>query len=90
MSIDKLDCIYECNRLKGIRCECSDCSICKHNPKKEESEKHLYYASGMSLIEGKWQSCGWTIEAKSFAEAARIAESDKNYRIHSLSDNVMY
>lgn len=34
MPIDKEHgCIYECN--KGIKCECSDCSVCKHNPKKK-------------------------------------------------------
>lgn len=89
MPIDKEHgCIYECN--KGIKCECSDCSMCEHNPKKEETKKHLYYASGKSLIEGRWQSCGWTIEADSFLEAAKIAESDKTFRIHSLSDNVVY
>lgn len=49
-----------------------------------------YYASGMELIDGRWQSCGWTIKANSFLEAAQIAESDEKFRIHSLSDNVMY
>ena len=88
MPVDKEHgCVYECN--KGIKCECSDCSICKYNPKKEVNPKH-YYASGMALVEGRWQSCGWTIEANSFAEAAQIAEADEKYRIHSLSDNVMY
>lgn len=80
-------CIYECN--KEIKCECSDCDICEHNPKKETGLKK-YYASGMTLIEGKWQSCGWTIEANSFVEAAQIAEADLKFRIHSLSDNVVY
>ena len=61
-----------------------------YNSKKEVQNKKLYYASGMTLIEGKWQSCGWNIEANSFVEAAQIAESDKNFRIHSLSDNVIY
>lgn len=89
MPIDKKHgCIYECN--KGVKCECPECSTCRHNPKKEESKKKLYYASGMSLIEGRWQSCGWTIEANSFVEAAQIAEADEKFRIHSLSDNVMY
>ena len=33
MPLDKdKNCIYECN--KGIKCECSDCNICEHNPKK--------------------------------------------------------
>lgn len=80
-------CIYECNT--GIKCECTDCNICKYNPKKEIDLKK-YYASGMTLIEGKWQSCGWTIEAHSFAEAAQIAEDDLKFRIHSLRDSVMY
>lgn len=44
----------------------------------------------MTLIEGRWQSCGWTIEANSFVEAVKIAEADEKFRIHSLSDNVMY
>ena len=89
MPIDKEHgCVYECN--KGVECECSDCSTCEYNPKKEESKKKLYYASGMALIEGKWQSCGWTIEANSFVEATQIAEADEKFRIHSLSDNVMY
>ena len=58
----------------------------------EEPKKELkrYYASGMLLINGKWQSCGWSIEAESFVEAAKIAEADKTFRIHSLSDSVMY
>lgn len=89
MPIDKEHgCIYECN--KGIKCECSKCSACEHYPKKEESKKKLYYASGMALVEGKWQSCGWPIEAESFAEAAQIAEADKTFRIHSLNDCVVY
>ena len=58
--------------------------------KVEEPKKKQYYASGMSLVNGKWQSCGWTIEANSFVEAAKIAEADKNFRIHSLKDGVMY
>ena len=49
-----------------------------------------YYASGMALIEGRWQSCGWMIEASSFVEAAKIAEEDEKFRIHSLSDNIVY
>ena len=89
MSIDKEHgCIYECN--KGIKCECSDCNICEYNPKKEESKLKQYYASGMTLVEGRWQSCGWTIKANSFLEAAQIAESDETFRIHSLSDCVVY
>ena len=56
----------------------------------EEPKKKQYYASGISLVEGRWQSCGWLIEADSFAEAAQIAEADKTFRIHSLSDNVVY
>ena len=79
-------CIYECN--KDITCECSDCNMCKHYPKKKE--KKLYYASGMSLVDGQWQSCGWPIEAESFVEAAQIAEADENFRLHSLSDSVVY
>lgn len=54
MPIDKEHrCIYECN--KGIKCECFDCNICEHNPKKEVTCKQ-YYASGMALIDGRWQS----------------------------------
>lgn len=88
MPIDKESrCIYECN--KGIKCECSDCNICEYNPKKEARQKQ-YYASGMMLVEGRWQSCGWMIKANSFVEAAQIAEADENFRIHSLIDNVMY
>lgn len=88
MPIDKEHgCMYELN--KGIKCQSSDCSKCPYNPKKEEAKK-VYYASGMSLVDGKWQSCGWPIEANSFAEAAQIAEADKTFRIHSLSDNVVY
>ena len=44
----------------------------------------------MTLIDGKWLSCGWTIEEDSFVEAAQIAEADEKFRIHSLSDNVVY
>ena len=83
---NKHECIYECNR--NVKCECSDCSTCRYNPK--ESKKKQYYASGMALIEGKWMSCGWIIEADSFVEAAKIAEADEKFRVHSLSDNVMY
>ena len=89
MPLDKEHgCMYECN--KGVKCECSDCNTCNHNPKKEESKKKLFYATGMSLVEGQWQSCGWYIEAETFAEAAQIAAADSKFRIHSLSDNVMY
>lgn len=89
MPIDKeRGCIYECN--KEIKCERSDCTMCEHNPKKEEPKKKQYYASGMSLVDGKWLSCGWTIEAESFLEAAKIADADETFRIHSLSDNVVY
>lgn len=56
----------------------------------EEPKKKQYYASGMSLVEGRWQSCGWTIEADSFLEAAKIADADETFRMHSLSDNVAY
>lgn len=88
MPIDKEHkCIYECN--KHISCTCSDCTNCKYNPLKDDSSK-LYYASGMILIDGSWQSCGWTIRANSFSEAAKIAEADENYRLHSLNDGVVY
>lgn len=34
MPIDKKhECIYDCN--KGIKCECSECNNCEHNPKQE-------------------------------------------------------
>lgn len=56
---------------------------------KDETLKQ-YHASGMTLIDGSWQSCGWTIEAHSFVEAAQIAENDETFRLHSLSDNVLY
>ena len=83
MPLDKKkNCIYECN--KEIQCEYSDCNSCQHKP------KSMYYASGMSLVDGHWQSCGWPIEASSFLEAAQIATSDKTFRVHSLSDNVVY
>lgn len=85
---ENLGCIYECN--KGIKCECSDCKNCKNNPNKEESKLKHYYASGMSLVDGKWQSCGWAIEANSFLEAAQIAEANKTFRLHYLSDCVVY
>lgn len=89
MPIDKEHgCIYKCN--KGIECECSDCNICEHNPKKKKSKLKQYYASGMILVEGRWQSCGWMIEANSFVEAAQIAEADETFRLHSLSDSVVY
>lgn len=88
MPIDKKHkCIYECN--KEIECKCSDCNICRYSPKKQTKKKY-YYASGLMLMEGRWQSCGWSIEANSFAEAAQIAEADEKFRIHSLSDSVMY
>lgn len=57
---------------------------------KESSELKHYIASGMTLINGSWQSCGWTIEAHSFTEAAQIAENDETFRLHSLTDNVTY
>ena len=80
--------IYGFSELNKI-IKCADCNKCKIGSKKRKYKKH-YYASGMSLVNGKWQSCGWTIEANSFSEAAQIAESDEKFRIHSLSDNVMY
>lgn len=95
---NKHECMYECNN--GIKCKCSNYGICEHNPKnknskernsnKNESTLKQYRASGMSLINGERQSCGWTIEANSFTEAAQIAEADKTFRLHSLSDNVVY
>lgn len=63
--------------------------VCKVNSGKETKLKR-YYASGMVLVEDRWQSCGWSIEANSFVEAAQIAEADEKFRMHSLSDNVMY
>lgn len=60
------------------------------NTENKTPELKSYYASGMSLVNGRWQSCGWNIQASSFAEAARIAEEDKTFRIHSLKDGVMY
>ena len=89
MPLDKeAKCIYECN--KDIKCECYDCNSCEHNPKKENQKLKQYYASGMTFVEGRWQSCGWTIEAESFLEAAKIADADEKFRIHSLSDDVVY
>lgn len=72
---------------KNVLDELNGGKIQVEEPKKEL--KH-YYASGMSLVEGKWQSCGWMIEAESFVEAVKIVESNKTFRLHSLSDNVMY
>ena len=63
----------------------------KEKIKMDETPKlKQFYASGMTLINGSWKSCGWTIEAHSFSEAAQIAENDKTFRIHTLSDNVIY
>lgn len=53
---------------------------------KEELELKRYYASGSAFVEGKWQSCGWVIEANSFVEAAKIAEADEKFKIYSLRD----
>lgn len=55
-----------------------------------EKKKKSYYASGMALVNGQWQSCGWNIQATSFLEAAKIAASDPTFRVHSLSDNTVY
>ena len=65
----------------------NECFEQETNDKKDLKQ---YYASGMTFINGSWKSCGWTIEAHSFAEAAQIAENDKTFRIHTLSDNVIY
>jgi hypothetical protein len=65
-------------------------NVYKHNSNKENPDLKHYRASGMTLVDGNWQSCGWTIEASSFTEAAKIAEADETFRLHSLSDNVMY
>ncbi len=51
----------------------------------EEKEVHKYYASGKSLINGKWCECGWTVEASSFTEAAQIIEQDATYKLRSIS-----
>ena len=48
-----------------------------------------YYATGMYLIKDRWQSYGWTIEAHSFEEAVNIAQNDKNFRMHSLTDSTI-
>ena len=62
--------------------------------KKEENKlclnknnKRIFYLSGKSYVDGRWASCGWQIEASSFEEASKIAESDKTYRVHSISIN---
>lgn len=57
---------------------------------KEETKLKQYHASGMALIEGRWQSCGWTIEASSFTEAAKIAEADEKFRLHSITDTLVH
>lgn len=51
-------------------------------------ELKQYYVSGMAFIDGKWQSCVWKIEANSFVDAARKAEAEKTFRVHSISDCV--
>lgn len=78
-------CIYECN--KGVKCEYDSCDNCPNKPK---SKKKTYYASGMTLVDGRWQSCGWSIEAESFLEAAQIAYNDEKFRVHSLTTGVVY
>jgi hypothetical protein len=57
---------------------------------KNKNKLNHYRASGMVCVDGRWQSCGWTIDAHSFVEAAQIAEGDKNFRLHTLTDNVIY
>jgi hypothetical protein len=54
------------------------------------NEKKNFYLSGMSFVDGRWASCGWIIEAENFVEASKIAEADKTFRVHSISDNVNY
>ena len=62
----------------------------KLEEKKQKRKKKQYYISGMSLVNGSWQSCGWTVEATSFTEAAQIVEADKTFRVHSISNNAVY
>jgi hypothetical protein len=65
---------------------CNNCPVDKILHKESKPKQKTYYASGKSFIDGRWQTCGWSIEANSFEEAARIAEADENFRLHSLYD----
>ena len=78
-----------CERNKDAKCGCADYDAWPPNPKKPEC-KQTFYASGKSFVDGSWQSCGWQIEASSFAEAAAIAEADPTFKLHTLSDNAAY
>lgn len=86
-------CRYECREHEFCRgCTFIKTSSNNEKEKKETKEEKLknYYASGLTLVEGRWQSCGWNIQAHSFTEAAQIAENDEKFRLHSLSDCVVY
>lgn len=80
------NCIHKCEKCTPYHCK--NCmfseDITKENKEKDMNLK-IYYASGKALVDGKWQSCGWSIRAHSFTEAAKIAEADETFRIHSLS-----
>lgn len=55
--------------------------------KKIKSGSNVYYATGMTLSNGEWKECYWKIKADSLSEAAKIAESDKAFYLHSIKDD---
>ena len=60
----------------------------KENINKENiSNTKVYRASGVKLSNGEWWKCYWKIEANPLSEAAKIAESDNSFRLHSIRES---
>lgn len=79
-----------CRGCTFIKTSSNDEKERKKETESEEDKLKIYHASGKSLVDGSWKTCGWDIQAHSFTEAAQIAENDEKFRLHSLSDCVVY
>ena len=55
--------------------------------KENKSNTKVYHASGVKLSNGEWWKCCRKIEANSLSEAAKIAESDNTFRLHSIRES---
>lgn len=49
--------------------------------KQDTNNTRSFHISGKSFVDGGWYSCGWDIQAKSFEEAAKIAEADPTFQV---------
>ena len=58
--------------------------------KENKSNTKVYHASGVKLSNGEWWKCCRKIEANSLSEAAKIAESDNSFRLHSIRESFVW